>query len=114
MASQRPEYNDKIRLMVSLAPIGFMSHMEHPLLRILAENKDFINVRIHFNLNGLLWTDMLQWLATTINFYELLPHWEVFTTMGEDLCNDEADTQQLCVDVLSMISGSNEKELNKV
>lgn len=64
--------------------------------------------------HGLLLTHMLQLLATTANFYEFLPHWDFITTIGEELCSDGTDTQQLCVDALAMISGSNEKEVNKV
>lgn len=36
MASQLPEYNDKIRAMFSLAPIAYMNHMTSPLLKIIA------------------------------------------------------------------------------
>lgn len=36
MAASRPEYNDKIKVHVSLAPIGFMSHMKSPLMHLMA------------------------------------------------------------------------------
>lgn len=36
MTASLPEYNDKIKAHVSLAPIGFMNHMTSPLMKILA------------------------------------------------------------------------------
>lgn len=48
MAAQRPEYNEKIRLMVALAPVAFISHTEHPLLKVLVKNKDILQVKEHF------------------------------------------------------------------
>nr|CAD7606560.1 unnamed protein product [Timema genevievae] len=37
MGSMRPEYNDKIRAMFSLAPIAYMSHMTSPLLQLISQ-----------------------------------------------------------------------------
>ncbi|XP_049869393.1 lipase 1-like [Pectinophora gossypiella] len=34
MCSERPEYNEKISIMVALSPIVYMSHMESPLLKL--------------------------------------------------------------------------------
>jgi lysosomal acid lipase/cholesteryl ester hydrolase len=31
MASMRPEYNDKVQLMVSLAPVAFVGHVKSPI-----------------------------------------------------------------------------------
>lgn len=44
MAAQRPEYNNKIRLSVSLAPVAFMSHTTHPILKIVANSTEFLYV----------------------------------------------------------------------
>lgn len=43
-ASTQPEYNDKIKLMVALAPVAFMSNIPHPLLQSLASNSAFLQV----------------------------------------------------------------------
>nr|CAD7579268.1 unnamed protein product [Timema californicum] len=37
MGSMRPEYNDKIRAMFSLAPIAYMSHMTSPFLQLISQ-----------------------------------------------------------------------------
>lgn len=46
MAAQRPEYNEKVRLMTALAPVAYISHTEHPLLKVLAQNTDLLYVRL--------------------------------------------------------------------
>ena len=44
MTSERPEYNDKIRLGVMLAPIGYMSNMRNPFFQLLAIFEGVIDV----------------------------------------------------------------------
>lgn len=36
MASEKPEYNKKIKVHLSLAPIGYLSHMKSPLLKLIS------------------------------------------------------------------------------
>lgn len=50
-----------------------------------------------------------------MNFYEILPHWNIITSIGDELCSDGSDSQEFCVSFLKAMAGSvNEKELNKV
>lgn len=35
MASTRPEYNSKIRLMISLSPVAYMAHIKSSIFRVL-------------------------------------------------------------------------------
>jgi lysosomal acid lipase/cholesteryl ester hydrolase len=44
MGSERPEYNDKIALMIALAPIAFMGELPNPIIRQLVESYDLIKV----------------------------------------------------------------------
>lgn len=44
MASERPEYNDKIKFMSALAPIAFMSHLENVAVQLLAANENVLDV----------------------------------------------------------------------
>lgn len=46
MASERPEYNEKIRLMIALGPVVYISNTQHPLLKVLAEHMNIIDVNI--------------------------------------------------------------------
>lgn len=46
MAAMRPEYNDKISVMIALAPVAYMGHMASPLLKLMAK---YINIfEVHF------------------------------------------------------------------
>lgn len=49
MASERPEYNQKIRLMSALAPVAFMSNIPNPFMRFLANFDDTIEVCVILN-----------------------------------------------------------------
>jgi lysosomal acid lipase/cholesteryl ester hydrolase len=44
MATMRPEYNDKVQFMVSLAPVAFVEHVKSPI-RLLAPFVKDLKVR---------------------------------------------------------------------
>lgn len=44
MTAERPEYNAKIRLMSSLAPIGFMSHTGNLFFQLISKFEGAIDV----------------------------------------------------------------------
>jgi pimeloyl-ACP methyl ester carboxylesterase len=44
LASQRPEYNSKIRVMFSLAPVAFMSHLKSPIVQMASKVGDELKV----------------------------------------------------------------------
>ncbi|CAG2066964.1 unnamed protein product, partial [Timema podura] len=44
MASSRPEYNSKIRLMIALAPVVYFHELKFPLLQFLSPRTDEISV----------------------------------------------------------------------
>lgn len=54
MAAQRPEYNEKIRLMVALAPVAFISNTDHPVLKVLVKAKDILQVSFSNQQNDFL------------------------------------------------------------
>ncbi|XP_047122127.1 lipase 3-like [Schistocerca piceifrons] len=96
MATMRPEYNDKIRVIFSLAPVAFMDHMFNPLLQIVSQ---FI--------------DQVEVLLQMIGMNEFNPNSEFMQLVGELMCSDEAFTQDICANIMFMIGGFNEAELNK-
>ncbi|XP_066998920.2 lipase 3 [Anabrus simplex] len=96
MASEKPEYNNKIRAMFSLAPVAYMSHAGTPFLKALA----FAG-------------DQIGWFTNLMGLNEFLPHTELLTIMGQMLCRDEAITQDICNNVFFLINGGyNSKELD--
>jgi pimeloyl-ACP methyl ester carboxylesterase len=46
LLSEKPEYNDKIRLFVALAPVAYMSHIKSPI-RFLAPFSKEYEVKSH-------------------------------------------------------------------
>lgn len=61
LASERPEYNSKIRAMFSLAPVAFMSYLKSPIIQLASKvgdelkvtwklNKDFYTLNLHSTL----------------------------------------------------------------
>ena len=45
MASERPEYQEKIIASFALAPVAFVSNIKHPLYRVLSTFTEVIYVR---------------------------------------------------------------------
>lgn len=113
--STRPEYNDKIRLMTALAPVAFMSNLGNPLLALLAKNTELLSVSTTSNHHKTqCYKCLFQIITSLVQFYEILPHWDFITDIGNELCNDEAETQELCANILYGVGGKNEKQFNKV
>ena len=54
MASERPEYNDKIEMMHALGAIAFLSHTVSPPIRAIAPFASVGKVRIQMKLEHLI------------------------------------------------------------
>ncbi|KAK9731502.1 alpha/beta-hydrolase lipase region [Popillia japonica] len=96
MLSERPEYNDKIRLMVALAPIAYMSNLTNPFFQLLA-----------------MFHNTLEWIFSFIGIDEFLPNTNLFGLIGQIACNDESFVQGLCASVFFLIGGWNSAQLNQ-
>ncbi|XP_066999665.2 lipase 3 [Anabrus simplex] len=96
MCSERPEYNDKIRAMFSLAPIAYMNHMTSPFFKLFSKGEAFIAV-----------------ILKLLGIKEFLPNNELMDLAGKVLCKDGAIFQKVCSDVLFLIAGYDSKELNE-
>nr|CAD7609807.1 unnamed protein product [Timema genevievae] len=95
MASMRPEYNAKIRAQFSLAPVAFMSNLKSPVIRLMATFEDTLDI-----------------LLKMIGVYEFLPNSEFLTLVGGLFCDDDDITQQLCDNVLFLLCGYDQDQLN--
>merc|ERR1719244_1351640 len=74
--SSRPEYNDKIRVGVLLAPPAYMSHGSSPIFQLAQ------------------WGDGIDTLYHLFGLYEFLPHMDIISMIGHLFCSDEhPDTQ---------------------
>jgi len=48
LASERPEYMEKIVMMQALAPVAFLSHCRSPIVNLLASQDTAVAVRLRF------------------------------------------------------------------
>ncbi|KAF7286541.1 hypothetical protein GWI33_004944 [Rhynchophorus ferrugineus] len=96
MTSSLPEYNDKIKAHVSLAPIAFMNHMTSPLMKIMA-----------------FWSSSLEILLNIIGINEFFPNDDfIKNVMSDVVCKEDSITQLLCTNALFAICGFSRDEMN--
>ncbi|PSN34872.1 hypothetical protein C0J52_25734 [Blattella germanica] len=96
MGSERPEYNNKIKAMYSMAPIAFISHTKSPLLRLAAE------------------FETLSWVFLELmGGMEFLPKSELISMLGTELCQEESISSELCLNIIFLTCGYDSVELDK-
>lgn len=95
MGSERPEYNDKISLMVALSPVAFMSHLKSPIIRLLSPTGGFIHA-----------------FVKTIGLHELLPDSNAMKLYRRLLCGTGPIVEILCANLLFLLAGFNVEQLN--
>lgn len=97
MSSMIPKFDKKIKSAHLLAPVAFMGNMESPLAYLLAP--------VLGHPNG-----MVEVLGSA----EFLPNTEIMEVLGQRECSDEAKYQDLCANVLFLIAGRDDDNLNRV
>lgn len=95
MASERPDYNDKISLMVALSPVAWMAHVKSPLLRLVAP----VNPHLYA-------------LTKFIGVHEFLPSNNLFKPIQRKICRNKILTQLICSNIIFLLCGFNYKQLN--
>ncbi|KAI4454144.1 lysosomal acid lipase-related [Holotrichia oblita] len=95
MGAERPEYNDKIKLMVALAPIAYMSNLTNPFFQLASA---FHNT--------------LEWVLSFLGVDEFLPSTGLMELIGQASCNDESMFQGVCASIYFLIGGWNSAQLN--
>lgn len=95
--SMIPKFSSKIKSAHLLSPVAFMGHIESTLIYLLAP--------VLGHPNG-----MVEVLGSA----EFLPNTEVMEVLGQKACSDEAKYQELCANVLFLIAGRDDANLNRV
>ncbi|XP_072937332.1 lipase 3-like [Epargyreus clarus] len=95
MTSTRPEYNDKVTAMQALAPVAFIGNVKSPLVRAIGP-----------------FTNSLERVLRLLGANEFLPNGKINELAGERLCIEEAITQVLCKNLLFLLCGFNDEQLN--
>ncbi|KAF5293144.1 hypothetical protein FQA39_LY13754 [Lamprigera yunnana] len=88
LAAEKPEYNNKVKLMVSLAPVAYTTNLRSPIFRILKSN-----------------LEEFQEIIEKFSIYELFPYNFLLTVIGQLLCNDNSALQPLCASVFYFLCG---------
>ncbi|KAJ8706423.1 hypothetical protein PYW08_011049 [Mythimna loreyi] len=95
MASERPEYNEKIALMVALSPVAYMSNVRSPIVRLMASG-----------------TYILHGLSKSLGLYEFLPDNNLIRTLKLLICGTGPVSEILCSNTLFLMSGYDFPQLN--
>ncbi|XP_066150373.1 lipase 3-like [Euwallacea fornicatus] len=96
MTSTFPEYNEKVKVSINLAPISFMNHMTSPLLKIMS-----------------FWTGTLEALTSLIGINEFFPNSDFIKyVIGDALCAEDSVTQFLCTNTLFALCGFSRAQMN--
>ncbi|KAJ8952377.1 hypothetical protein NQ318_014468 [Aromia moschata] len=96
MGSMRPDYNDKINLMVALAPVVYMEHITSPLI---VEIKKY---------------DQLIYKAVDLlNITWILSYSKPIEDALERICSDDSDFQEMCVFFLFLIFGFDNDQMDR-
>ncbi|CAG4933949.1 unnamed protein product [Parnassius apollo] len=95
MASQRPEYNSKISLMVSLAPVAFLTHVKSPILRLLAPGNPFFYS-----------------ITQSLGVNEVLPDNSASRVLRRLLCGVGALAKTICSNIVFLFLGLDFGQLN--
>lgn len=118
MCSQRPEYNEKIIMMNALAPVAYAKHIKSPVVRAFTPflySLDVNSAVQSFFINFIfINSSNLQKLSSLLGVYELLPSCELFILGGKAACRDQANTQEICENILFLIAGYSSDQLNAV
>ncbi|KAK5646575.1 hypothetical protein RI129_005039 [Pyrocoelia pectoralis] len=96
MVAAKPEYNEKVIMMTALAPVVYLSNVQHLLVSFTKHNLKAI-----------------QEIADRNGVYEIFPHTPLMTTYADILCHDNTATQLICSSILYLIGGYS-PNLNKV
>ncbi|XP_013163223.1 PREDICTED: lipase 3-like [Papilio xuthus] len=95
MASERPDYNNKISLMIALSPVAFMNHVKSPIVRLTAPGAPFL----HNIMKGL-------------GLYEVLPDNAATKLLRQLLCRAERLAEILCTNFVFLTLGFDFEQLN--
>ncbi|XP_014208893.1 lipase 3-like [Copidosoma floridanum] len=95
LLSTKPEYNKKVKLVISLAPVAFWHSSPGPFIRLLQYNTAAIK---NFVLNA------------KIN--EIFPLTAASTHFGKIACRDQSIFQEICVNFIYYTAGYNPHQLN--
>lgn len=123
MGSERPEYNAKVKIMISLAPIAFLSNQRSPLLKFIVHFNSLMEVILLQSLLGsfllirhILFTmKMFQWGSHICNIHEWFPRTKWQTRIMSTIMRNAPGmvAKGLCSCWFYLIAGFGSDQLDK-
>ncbi|PSN34671.1 Lipase 3 [Blattella germanica] len=98
LMSMKPEYNAKVRHMTSLAPIAYMKNVQSPLVKFAS-----------YFPGGQIGIAALQ----ALGLGEAVPNNLLTQLLSDNLCSNTSITQPICYNVLFLLVGYDEQQLDK-
>lgn len=95
LLSTRPEYNSKLKAAFLMAPVTYTTAIRSPI-RYLAP-----------------WSNDLEWIIENFGGNEFLPQNFIIRWLGDKVCEINHYTAEVCLNVLFLLAGFDEKEFNK-
>ncbi|XP_038212159.1 lipase 3-like [Zerene cesonia] len=95
MCSQKPEYNDKIRVMIALSAVAWMSHLVSPVMRLLVP-----------------FTPYILGVSEAAHIYEITPDTKAFQVFRQAVCGNELLAITVCVNSYFIVSGFDYSQIN--
>lgn len=95
MASSRPEYNQKISLMIALSPVAYMSNVRSPIVRLLAPG-----------------TSLIHGFVKSVGIYEFLPDDTIMRLMKALICGNGPLSEIICSNVIFLMAGFDYPQMN--
>lgn len=94
MLSEMPEYNERIKLFIALAPVAFMSHIKSPLRLLAPFSKDIEKIMKFFGQN------------------EFLPQNKIIKWLSKYGCEMNEVERYICENTLFVIAGFDKEQYN--
>nr|XP_053646072.1 lipase lipl-1-like [Cherax quadricarinatus]XP_053646080.1 lipase lipl-1-like [Cherax quadricarinatus] len=94
LMSEKPEYNDKVRVMVGLAPVAYLEYAKGPIIEVAQYSND------------------LETLFTLLGVGELTVSSEAMDYLAENYCEPGMDSAEICYNFIFLICGPDPGELN--
>lgn len=95
MCSERPEYNEKISLMVALSAVAWMSHLKSPLVKLISPLNPFLSSTLE-----------------SVGIYEFTPSSALMKDIVRIFCGDESLAMKFCTNILFLLCGYDKPQLN--
>ncbi|XP_068215960.1 lipase 3-like [Palaemon carinicauda] len=95
MLSERPEYNEKIKVMAGMAPVTYLGNAKGPIMELAP------------------YVDDIELMLDLLGVGELFPSNEMMDYLAETYCDLNSTYAELCYNFLFLLAGPDAEELNK-